>query len=60
VTNWKKIKDKISEVLTEEMHELKFITEGSYKETTRLPRMCKIKMAAHGSLENKGGQGYVN
>jgi hypothetical protein len=35
-------KDKISEVLIEEL-KYKFITEGSYKETTRLPRMCKIK-----------------
>jgi hypothetical protein len=51
----KTIKDKISEVPTEEL-KLKFIIEGSYKETTSIPRMCKNKMTAHGSLRNKGGQ----
>jgi hypothetical protein len=38
----KTIKDKISEVPTKEL-EYKFITKESCKETTRLPRMCKIK-----------------
>jgi hypothetical protein len=38
----KTIKDKISEVPTEEL-KLNFITEGCYKGTTRSPRMCKIK-----------------
>jgi hypothetical protein len=38
----KTIKDKISEVPTEQLKQ-KFITEESYKETTRSPRMCKMK-----------------
>jgi hypothetical protein len=37
----KTIKNKISEVPTEESKQ-KFITEGNYKETRRLPWMCKI------------------
>ena len=36
------------------------ITEGSYKELMRSPRMCKIKVTAHGLLGNKGDQGHVS
>jgi hypothetical protein len=38
----KTIKDKINEVPIEELKK-KFITEGSYKETTRILWMCKVK-----------------
>jgi hypothetical protein len=38
----KTIKGKICKVATEWL-KLKFITKGCYKETTRSPRMCKIK-----------------
>jgi hypothetical protein len=38
---------------------IEIITEGSYKELTRSPRIWKVKMTAHGSLRGKGDQGHV-